>query len=166
MSRWGANSFQDDAAMDRVGDVWREIFKDLRRDFICSVLSPHFQKAKPEPLSLMLWTACETELPDSFINRIGCLLTTDIGVAKAFLARLGRQGVTEVLKRMCAAAPTYGKLAAAAAVSFFCSKLELKLDDELVGFAVEHLTGLLADTKDPTGHQAIESELEKLAKAK
>jgi hypothetical protein len=38
--------------MDRVGDVWREVFKKLDKDFICSVLTPYFQKAKPEPLSL------------------------------------------------------------------------------------------------------------------
>lgn len=165
MAGWGAHSFDSDEAMDRVGDVWRELFIQISMDVTIEVLTPIFEKQGTD-LCVLLWTCCANELPERLLNRIACLLTTYEGIATAFLAKIGHSVVNEVLVKTYSSVPEYGRMAVVGAISYFVNRVGLRIEATLVKRASEGLTLMIANSKDEIERETLLQELKCLDIAK
>lgn len=158
MATWGKQSFDNDAAMDAVGDVWRNVFESLPSRLILDVLTPFFQRDDTERLHLMLWTFCTVELPEPLIRRLGCLLTTNIEIARAFISRIGDERVADGLSRALRS-PHYSPAVLTGAISFFVNEVGVLIKREMTDYAVGNLRSMLERTNDAEECDVLQREI-------
>jgi hypothetical protein len=147
--------------MDRVGDIWREVFSRLPIALISSTMEASF-KNRSNDEAANLWKMCTIELPEDRIRRLGFLATPDPRVAKDFIERIDRHALDNALLKWARAAKE--KAVTAGVVSYFVHELGYAVPSDLKIEAIEQIKAQASRTADPEEKESLTVELESLRK--
>ncbi len=156
MSRWAGFSYESDEVMDRVGDIWRQVFDHLPAEFIAQTLEDFFKRQSNDQ-AFALWKMCTIELPNDKIRRLGFLLAGDPHVGKDFIERIDHRAFDRALLECTSS--VRDKVIAAGVVSYFARELAYAVPSDLRQEAIEQFNMQMSLTNDPQERSCLTTEL-------
>jgi len=155
MSSWGPFTYDNDEVMDRVGDIWKDVFDRLSIDLISRTIEESFGKRGNDDAA-NLWKMCTIELSEDRIRRLGFLSTPDPHVAKDILSKIDRQIFDDAVLRCVQASPEH---VVTGVVSYFVRELGHSIEPELRQRAIRNIREEIAHVRNPDQKGCLELEL-------